>query len=114
MTTEGDIPNHVLDSARGFVERLKTAQEDEKLLLLMDQIGRFSPQARTYLQFLTNSFLEKDILDKTMQNPEAVEEIKQRFSSYGVDESDTNMVLDYFNGKTQDQDNIGTKAPNPH
>lgn len=97
--TEGQVPNHVLDSAREFVETLKAGPEDEKLNALFEEIDQFGPQARTYLQFLTNAFLEPDILEKTMQNPESVEEIRQKFTAFGVREQGANMVVEYFAGK---------------
>lgn len=102
MTSEGEIPNHVLDSARDFVEKLKAVPEDEELQTLFEQIDQFGPDARSFLQFLSNSFLEKDILDKTMQNPKSVEDIKQRFKSYGVSPDQADMVVEFFNKKVSD------------
>ncbi|HSX18849.1 MAG TPA: hypothetical protein VLE91_01805 [Candidatus Saccharimonadales bacterium] len=112
MTSEGDIPNHVLDEARDFVARLKAGPEDEGIIALHEEIDQFGPQARSFLQFLTNSFLEQDILEKTLGDPESVQEIRQKFASFGVGDKPTGMVIEYFSGKLAGQNLTTQPSPN--
>ncbi len=112
MTTEqgGGIP--LFDNSLGkekldFISRLRKPgiQTDPGLQQLAERINGFPLEAKDYLRFLTSTFLEKDVLTKTMNDPEAVLEMRKKFQESGVEEGDINSVVTYFNNSI-DEDEI--------
>lgn len=92
------VDNELYRSKRDFLRSFTTSRigQDPGLNKIDDLISRLSPEAKDYLAFLTNTFLEKDILDKTMSDPEEVGKIKAHFNEFGVDPEGTDVLLDIF------------------
>lgn len=97
-----------------FLNRLRRpeVQDDPAFQAVSDLIDRLSPNARRYLGFLTNSFLERDILAKTLNDPEAVKTIKNNFMHYGLEEGDAESVLNIFRKPNDKPDNEQLQADN--
>lgn len=70
--------------------------QDEYLNRIDAIVTNFSPRAKTYLSFLTNSFLEADIFRKIMADPDKVNKIKGSLLRLGVGEKEADEVLGYF------------------
>lgn len=92
------VDNELNRSKGEFLRQFTSSRigEAPELKIIDDLISNLSPQARDYLAFLTNIFLEKDIYEKTMNNPDKVGEIKEHFNEFGVDPKSAKILIDMF------------------
>ena len=102
-----ELSEQKLRFVNSFRERRKLS--DPKLQEIMTEINSFPPGAKSYISFLTNTFLEPDIYDKIFSNPEASERILVRLLNTGLSLSQAQATVDYFKHRNTVDTSVNAK-----
>ena len=86
---------------QSFVDRLRERRVSPhpEVKTFMAEVNTYPPEARSYLSFLTNLFLEKDIYEKIMTKPNSSERILTRLLNSGLSLQQANATLNYFKNR---------------
>lgn len=97
-----------------FIDALRARKErqDPALQALMAEVNNFPPQAKDYLSFLTNLFLERDVYNKIMSKPSSEERIAAKLLNLGLTMEQAGGTLNYFKTK-HTQSDMRPINPNP-